>query len=410
MVRWGLFILFAIIAEWYPFQAVRTSFGNKWINWGYLLVSASGVVFFVLFIAGFDRTQGQTARTLMTLGLFLLIYIPKLVMTVLLFGEDIFRLAAGIYRYFSPSVTSAPFLPGRRKFISQTALALGAVPFASIVYGILKGRYNYKVIRQRLYFEDLPREFDGFTVLQISDVHSGSFDNPGKIRYGIDLINEQQFDLFVFTGDIVNTRATEMDGWIEMFTDINTPAFGKFSILGNHDYGGYVEWPSETAKQSNFEAIKAIHPKVGFNLLLNENVKLRKGGAEISLIGTENWGKGFKQVGDLKKASRGIKKEEFKILLSHDPSHWDAEVQDNPLNYQLTLSGHTHGMQFGIEIPGFLKWSPAQYVYRQWAGMYENLGRYLYVNRGFGYHAYPGRVGIWPEITLIELRKKITER
>src|SRR5690606_13451690 len=218
---------------------------------------------------------------------------------------------------------------------------------------------------------------------------------------------EQDFDLFVFTGDLVNTHGSEMDNWVELFSLIKQPEFGKYSVLGNHDYGEYVAWPSDRDKVLNFEAIKAIHPKIGFNLLLNENVKLKKGNAELNLIGVENWGKGFKQAGDLKKASEGLSEKDFKILLSHDPSHWDLEVKQHPLNYHLTLSGHTHGMQFGIEIPGVFKWSPVQYVYRYWAGLYENLGRFIYVNRGFGYHAYPGRVGIWPEITLIELKKKV---
>lgn len=407
MIRWLLFFLLAVIVEWYSFLAIRISFENKWVHRGYFAISVLFIIYFILFIIRFDRNEGQTPQTLITLGLLLLVYIPKIVISFFLLGEDIIRLLVGGVQYLPHPKTSDSFLPGRRKFISQVALAISAIPFASIVYGIWKGRYNYKVLKHTLYFDDLPDEFDGFTILQLSDVHSGSFDNPDKVRYGIDLINEQQFDLFVFTGDIVNTRATEMDDYIEMFSDIKTPGFGKYSILGNHDYGGYIEWPSEKAKQDNFEAIKAIHPKIGFKLLLNENVKLRKGNDEISLIGVENWGKGFKQVGNLKKASQGVKKDDFKILLSHDPSHWDVEVQDNPFHYHLTLSGHTHGLQFGIEIPGYLKWSPAQYVYKQWAGMYENLDRYLYVNRGFGYHAYPGRVGIWPEITIIELRKKI---
>jgi len=407
MIRWIFFFLFAALVEWYSFQAVKIAFENKWITRFYLFISTISFIYLVYSFAKFDRSQGQTHQTLVTLGLFLLIYIPKIIITVFLLGEDILRTLIGTYQYFSHTETSSSFFPGRRTFISRAALAVAAIPFASIIYGIWQGRYNYKVIRQKLFFEDLPDEFDGFTILQLSDIHSGSFDNPDKIQHGVDLMNEQEFDLFVFTGDIVNTHATEMDNWMEMFSGIKKPEFGKYSILGNHDYGEYVTWPSENAKQSNFEAIKAIHPKIGFNLLLNQNVKLKKGNSEIALIGVENWGRGFKQVGDLKKATEGIQKEDFKILLSHDPSHWDIEVQDNPLNYHLTLSGHTHGMQFGIEIPGFIKWSPAQYVYKHWAGMYENLGRYLYVNRGFGYHAYPGRVGIWPEITLIELKKKV---
>jgi len=407
MLRWFLFFFFASILEWYSYQAVRTSFDNKWVQRIYLVVSLLAFLFLVYSFMKFDRSNGQNHQTLVTLGLFLLIYIPKLFIAIFLLTEDVFRLFIGAYQYFSHTETSSNFFPSRRKFISRSALALAAIPFSSIIYGIFQGRFNYKVIKQPIFFDDLPDEFDGFTLMQLSDIHSGSFDHPEKIQYGIDLINEQNFDLLVFTGDIVNTHANEMDGWYEMFSKIKNPEFGKYSILGNHDYGEYVDWPSESAKQANFEAIKAIHPKIGFNLLLNENVKLKKGNSELNLIGVENWGRGFKQAGDLKKASEGLTQKDFKILLSHDPSHFDLEVKEHPLNYHLTLSGHTHGMQFGIEIPGVFKWSPVQYVYRYWAGLYENLGRYIYVNRGFGYHAYPGRVGIWPEITLIELKKKV---
>ena len=243
------------------------------------------------------------------------------------------------------------------------------------------------------------------TITQISDVHSGSFDNPEKIEYAIDLVNQQQSDLVLFTGDIVNTHATEMHPWIDTFRKIHTPKFGKYSVLGNHDYGEYVDWPSQSAKEENFQAIKDLYRQIDFKLLLNENVKIKQGDEEIALIGVENWGVKFKQAGDLNKASEGVKKEDFKILMSHDPSHWDAEVQHHENHYHLTLSGHTHGLQFGIEIPGVIRWSPVQYVYKQWAGAYQNLGRYIYVNRGFGFHAYPGRVGIWPEITVIQLKK-----
>jgi predicted MPP superfamily phosphohydrolase len=406
MIRWILFFLFAALVEWYAFQAFKTAFDSKWLLRAYLLVSFLAFVYLVYAFLKFDRSQGQTHQTLVMLGLFLLIYIPKILVTVFLLAEDILRLIVGAYQYFSQTETPGSFLPGRRKFVSRMALALAAVPFTSIIYGIWQGRYNFRVLKNTVYFDDLPEEFDGFTLLQVSDIHSGSFDNPHKIQYGVDLINQQEYDLLLFTGDIVNTHASEMNEWTEMFSQLKNPEFGKYSILGNHDYGEYVSWPSEKLKQENFEAIKAVHPKIGFQLLLNENVKIKKGNSEIVLIGIENWGRGFKKAGDLQKASENVDKESFKILMSHDPSHWDLEVQNHPLNYQLTLSGHTHGMQFGIEIPGVVKWSPVQYVYKHWAGLYENSGRYLYVNRGFGYHAYPGRVGIWPEITLIELRRK----
>lgn len=406
-MRWLILVVFAIIVEWYAYQAVRTAFDNKWIQRIYLLFSFIALAYIVYSFTKFDRNTGQNAQTMFTLGLFLLIYVPKLLISIFLLGEDILRLFVGTYQHLTQSKPSETFLPERRKFLSTLALGIAAIPFASIIYGIFQGRYNYKVIKQQVFFDDLPEEFDGFTLMQLSDIHSGSFDNPEKIGYGIDLINEQDFDLFVFTGDLVNTHGSEMDNWVELFSLIKKPEFGKYSVLGNHDYGEYVTWPSDRDKILNFDYIKGIHPKIGFNLLLNQNVKLKKGNSEISLIGVENWGKGFKQAGDLNKASEGLKKEDFKVLLSHDPSHWDLEVKDHPLNYHLTLSGHTHGMQFGIEIPGVFKWSPVQYVYRYWAGLYENASRYIYVNRGFGYHAYPGRVGIWPEITLIELKKKV---
>lgn len=406
-MRWLIFLVFAVIVEWYSFQAVRTAFDNKWIQRIYLLFSFLALAYIVYSFTKFDRNVGQNANTLFTLGLALLIYVPKLLISIFLLAEDFLRIFVGIYQYLTQTKPSESFLPERRKFLSTLALGIAAIPFTSIIYGIFQGRYNYRVIKQKVFFDDLPEEFDGFTLMQLSDIHSGSFDNPEKIKYGIDLINEQDFDLFVFTGDLVNTHGTEMDNWVELFSMIKQPKFGKYSVLGNHDYGEYVTWPSDRDKILNFDYIKGIHPKIGFNLLLNQNVKIKKGNAEISLIGVENWGKGFKKAGDLKKASEGLNKEDFKILLSHDPSHWDLEVKDHPLNYHLTLSGHTHGMQFGIEIPGVFKWSPAQYVYRFWAGLYENASRYIYVNRGFGYHAYPGRVGIWPEITLIELKKKV---
>ncbi len=210
--------------------------------------------------------------------------------------------------------------------------------------------------------------------------------------------------MILFTGDIVNNTADEMNDWIPYFKKLKAKD-GKYSVLGNHDYGEYARWKTTEEKRQNFQEIKDIHPKIGFNLMLNESVYIEKGTDKIALIGVENWGTRFKKAGDLKKASEKINNKDFKILMSHDPSHWDAEVKESDTNYHLTLSGHTHGMQFGIEIPG-LKWSPVQYVYKQWAGIYESLGRYINVNRGFGFLAFPGRVGIWPEITVITLKKQ----
>jgi len=405
MIRWIIFIVLITIIEFYAFQAFRTVTKIKWILYLYQLISLAVILFIAYQFTQFDRSVGQTKMTLLTLGLLLLVLVPKVILTFFLMLEDIFRLFAGSVTYFMGDNNNGDFFPERRKFVSQIAMGIAAVPFMGLVYGMTKGKYNYKVIRQTLFFPDLPDAFDGFTITQISDVHSGSFDDPEKIEYAIDLINQQKTDMMLFTGDIVNTHAKEMHPWLDTFNRIDKHEYGKFSVLGNHDYGEYVSWPSQKAKDDNFQGIKDLYGQIGFNLLLNENVKIKKGNDEIALVGVENWGHNFKQAGDINKAAENLKPEDFKILMSHDPSHWEYEVKKHPKNFHLTLSGHTHGFQFGIEIPGVIKWSPVQYVYKQWAGLYNEFGRYVYVNRGFGFHAYPGRVGIWPEITVFELKK-----
>ena len=401
-----LIILFVIIAivELYSFQVIKTVSKSKWILIVYAVISVAAIVFITYELMKFDRSVGQTKTTLITLGLLLLVLLPKLVLTFVLLLEDVTRILIGTVTHFMGH-NSDSFLPERRKFVSQVAIGLAAVPFLSLIYGMTIGKYNYKVIRQTLFFPDLPDAFDGFKITQISDIHSGSFDDENKIRYAIDLINEQESDLLLFTGDIVNAKADEMHPWIDIFKGINKHEYGKYSVLGNHDYGAYLDWKSEKAKAENFVAIKDLHRQIDFKLMLNENVKIKKGKDEIALIGVENWGKHFGEFGDIDKASENVTATDFKILMSHDPSHWEYIVKQHPKNIQLTLSGHTHGMQFGIEIPGYFKWSLAKYIYKQWAGLYEEFGRYVYVNRGFGFHAYPGRVGIMPEITVFELKK-----
>ena len=401
-----LLILFVIIAivELYAFQVIKTVTKSKWILIVYAVISVAAIVFITYELMKFDRSVGQTKTTLITLGLLLLVLLPKLVLTFVLLLEDVARILIGTVTHFMGH-NSDSFLPERRKFVSQVAIGLAAVPFLSLIYGMTIGKYNYKVIRQTLFFPDLPDAFEGFKITQISDIHSGSFDDENKIRYAIDLINEQESDLLLFTGDIVNAKADEMHPWIDIFKGIKKHEYGKYSILGNHDYGAYLDWKSEKAKAENFVAIKDLHREIDFKLMLNENVKIKKGKDEIALIGVENWGKHFGEFGDIDKASENVTATDFKILMSHDPSHWEYIVKQHPKNIQLTLSGHTHGMQFGIEIPGYFKWSLAKYIYKQWAGLYEEFGRYVYVNRGFGFHAYPGRVGIMPEITVFELKK-----
>jgi predicted MPP superfamily phosphohydrolase len=406
MPRWifPLIILTVVIVlvEIYTFQAFKTVSKSKIVRYSFLLLSVAVYINFFITILTYSRSDGQTPQFQMAMGLLLTISIPKLVVIMLLFGEDFYRWILKLISAISNGETKS--LVGRRKFISQLALGLAAIPFTAFIYGIIQGKYNYKVIKHQLIFDDLPEAFDGYTITQISDIHSGSFTNKEKIQYGVDLINEQKSDLMLFTGDIVNNKADEMNDWIAIFSQLEAKE-GKYSILGNHDYGDYMDWKNPEDKVKNFQDVKEVHKKIGFDLLLDEHRYLEKDGQKIALLGVENWGKGFNQAGDLQRASANIKKEDFKILMSHDPSHWEYKVKQDDFNYQLTLSGHTHGLQMGIEIPGWFKWSPSKYVYKQWAGLYQEFGRYINVNRGFGYHAFPGRVGIWPEITVIELKK-----
>lgn len=406
MIRWIIFILIIAIIDFYAFQTLRTLTKSNWwyaIYWAFTIAIIGN---FIYQFYGFNRSDGFSHSNSYAIGFLVAMIVPKFILVLAMLGEDIFRVPQAIYSYFTQNNNlEGDHFPERRKFVSQIALGLAAIPFASIIYGIYRGKYNFKVLNYTLYFEDLPDAFDGYKLTQISDVHSGSFDNIDKVEYAIDLINEQQSDVILFTGDMVNNKATEMEPYIDIFKKLKAKD-GLYSVLGNHDYGDYIKWNSEADKKQNLEDLKLLQKDIGFNLLLNENRFIVKDGQRIAIVGVENWGKGgFKKAGDLKKASSQIDKDDFKILLSHDPSHWGAEVVKDAYHYHLTLSGHTHGMQFGIEIPGWFKWSPVKWRYKHWAGIYKELGQYINVNRGFGYLAFPGRVGIWPEITVIELKK-----
>lgn len=402
MLRWIIFIAILLVIDIYAFQSLKTLVRYKWVHLIYWLLSISVVINFMYQLNTFDRSSGMSQSLMLGFGLLILSIAPKIIALLLMLGEDMYRLGNLGVNYFS---TKAVYLPERRTFISKLALAAAAIPFASVIYGMSRGKYNYQVVKHTLFFDDLPEAFDGFKLTHISDVHSGSFDNEEKIASGMELINAQESDVILFTGDIVNNVAREMDPWIPHFRSLKA-THGKYAVLGNHDYGEYVRFDTEEEKEQNFQAIKDIHPKIGFKLLLNDSVYLERGEDKIALVGVENWGTRFKKAGDLNKASAKVQKDDFKILMSHDPSHWEQEVKAHDQKYHLTLSGHTHGMQFGIEIPG-IKWSPVQYVYKYWAGIYEELGRYINVNRGFGFLAFPGRVGIWPEISVITLKRKV---
>jgi predicted MPP superfamily phosphohydrolase len=342
------------------------------------------------------------------LSLFLTFFFTKIFFVVILFLGDTGRFLYGIGDHIiNPgSKTGEPFFPARRKFISEAAILVAAVPFTGFFYAMLKGKYDFKLHKQTVYFDDLPDAFDGFTITQVSDIHSGSFDNTDAVQRGIDMAKAQKSDLFVFTGDLVNNAAWEIEPYIERFSQLKAP-YGQYSILGNHDYGDYIKWDSEAEKTANLEHLKEQHQKLGYRLLLDENVLIEKGGQKISLIGVQNWGRGFIQIGDLDKAMKGVDKDAFKILLSHDPTHWEEKVRYDPTKIHLTLAGHTHGAQFGVEAAG-LRWSPVQYRYFDWAGSAEQNGRQLYVNRGFGFLAFSGRLGIWPEVTVITLKKRVS--
>ncbi len=290
----------------------------------------------------------------------------------------------------------------RSTFLSWLGVGLSSTLFLSLLYGF-SNKYNYKLIKKKIALKGLPLAFKGFKIIHISDIHSGSLKDKVAVLKGIELIEKQNADLVLFTGDLVNDRASEMHDWMDVFSKIKAP-YGVFSTLGNHDYGDYVKWDTVQEKRQNLETLKKVHHDLGWRLLMNENTSVEKNGEKIKIVGIENWGAKarFPKYGKMDLAMQGVSKEDIVILMSHDPSHWEAEVIPKYSNIQLTLSGHTHGMQFGLENPYF-KWSPVQWVYKQWAGIYNNKDQQLYVNRGFGFLGYPGRVGILPEITLIEL-------
>jgi predicted MPP superfamily phosphohydrolase len=400
------------LLDWYTFQGVKT-LTRGWksrrlrqvfkVGW---LVMTIGIT--VVLFAGFNsflHPAGMMPFREWVLSLFLTLFITKLFFALVLLIGDIGRLFyAAISRIARPSRPAGePFLPARRRFISELGVLVAAAPFSAFAYAMLKGKYDFRLHKVTLHFKDLPEAFDEFTITQISDIHSGSFDNSAAVQRGIDMALAQNSDLFVFTGDLVNNMAWEIEPYIERFRSLKAP-YGQFSILGNHDYGDYIQWDSLEEKAANLQKLKEHHRDLGYRLLLDEHVLLEKGGQRIALVGVQNWGRGFIQIGDLDKALHGLDEDVFKICLSHDPTHWEEKIRFHPTRIDLTLSGHTHGAQLGVESDR-LRWSPVQYRYLDWAGLANEKDRYLYVNRGFGFLAFSGRLGIWPEITVITLKK-----
>lgn len=396
------FLLIAAIflfLEVYIFQAIRTLTDNFWVRLGYIVLSLAVYGVFAYEVSHFQRSDRSTVRAQITISLFLIFILPKIFIVLFLLVDDIFRTGGYLVGLTRPTEN---FFPERRKFLSLMGLGLGGVLSALFIDGITFGKYRHKVRRVKVKFANLPEIFKGYKIIQISDVHSGSFSDPSKLQHAIDLINEQNPDLVLFTGDMVNNVADEFKPFIPLFSKIKAKD-GKFAVLGNHDYGDYVKWNSKDEQNKNLETLIDYQRKAGFDMLRNENRIIEKDGEKIYILGVENWGlKPFPQYGDIDKALENVPQDATKILMSHDPTHFDYVVKKHPKDIHLTLSGHTHGMQFGLDLKN-IKWSPVQYRYPKWADLYESEGKMLYVNRGFGVLGYPGRVGVLPEITLFEL-------
>jgi len=404
-------IVFILALDLYTYKGLKlltSGIAQAWIktfiHTGYWLVTASLIVAVIWLTTNFASIQlTRDYKVFFTLaGIMMLLLAPKLIFITFHLLDDLYYLAV---KYFNmpgkTNVAEASKNITRAKFLTQTGLVLAAIPFVGMVYGMVKGRFDFRILKHKIPFSNLPSAFNGLKIVHISDAHLGSFyNNYDDVAKGFELINSLEPDLIFFTGDMVNNYADEVEGWQPHFQQLKAK-YGKYSILGNHDYGDYVSWESAEVKKQNLSKLIDYHREMGFNILLNQNDTIEIEGQKISVIGVENWGKGgFSKYGDLAKAKNGSAAP-FTILLSHDPSHWEEEVLKHT-NIDLTLSGHTHGMQFGIEIPG-IKWSPVQYRYPRWGGLYTEGKQHLYVNRGFGYIGFPGRVGIPPEITFLEL-------
>jgi uncharacterized protein len=383
----AIFILFYFLLHWYVRSGLHVYSDEPLLELSFWLV-ISWITLSLIYAIKRIQSSGMDYFFKFSTHAFLILVCIELVFVAVLIPGDIYRF-----------VTQQP----RNLYWVEFASLLAIITLFLFIHGIVKGKYAYRVIKHTLYFDDLPDSFDGFTITQISDVHAGSFNNPKAIQKGIDLINKQQSDLFVFTGDLVNNKASEIAPWLSYFSQIKAP-YGQFSILGNHDYGDYVRWDNQANKSTNLQQLKDYHKALGYRLLLDEHVEIVKNNERIILAGVENWGLGFGERGDLKKALHQVASNNFIILLSHDPSHWEEQVKNYPIKIQLTLSGHTHGMQFGLEALG-IKWSPVKYRYPHWAGIKKDNNRYLNINRGFGFLGFSGRIGIWPEITVVTLKK-----
>jgi predicted MPP superfamily phosphohydrolase len=400
-----VFLIVLIGFEAYVYYGVKSyyskkkSFGRQFVKVSYFLLLTLSTLSFIIIIFWGSGIKNNVLNFF--IAAIFINFTSKLFFVSALLIDDLRRFLIVLKKLLIPKKKGEEKKGiSRSDFLTKMGIAVAAVPALSLPLGMIYGPYNYTIHKKKVKFPNLPKSFSGLKIAQLSDIHVGSFYNKEAVNKGIDLLLAQKPDVIFFTGDIVNDRAIEMDDYYDVFSRLNAP-LGVYSVLGNHDYGDYHQWETEEAKEENFENVKGIHAKLGWRLLLDEHLYLEKGEDKIAVIGIENWGKGFHQEGDMSKAYAGCDAP-FKILLSHDPSHWDEQVRKDFKDVDLTLAGHTHGAQIGIETHGF-KWSPIQLRYDKWAGLYQEDNQYLYVNRGFGFLAYPGRLGIWPEVTILEL-------
>ncbi|MFT5667601.1 MAG: putative MPP superfamily phosphohydrolase [Vicingaceae bacterium] len=407
----AVFSVVFLLVDYYAFQAIKTLAANqsegvrKGIKIIYFTISYLVVLAILIYNFGNPDGIAKHARTALMSFVFINV-LAKLFLGLFVFIDDIQRFFRWIVmKLANPKLEAAEEGISRSKFLATTGLVVAAVPIVSLSWGIISGAHDYRVRRIKLPVKNLPKGLEGLRIGQLSDIHSGSFWNKTAVKGGVQMFADEKVDLAFFTGDLVNNKATEMQEWGSIFSKVNAP-LGVYSVFGNHDYGDYVQWETPAQKQKNLADLATIHKNMGWNLLMNEHKVIEVDGEKLGVIGVENWGAKarFPKYGRLDQAMKGLNESSVNLLLSHDPSHWQAEVLLKHKNIDLTLSGHTHGMQFGVDIPGF-KWSPVQYVYDEWAGLYQSGEQYLYVNRGFGYLGYPGRVGILPEITVITLER-----
>lgn len=407
---WWIIAIIMLLLDFYVYQALKTVTQNATdktrllIHMSYWIVSGITLLLLIAF-PFFQTLQASKIFRNYIFAIFLGLFFAKLIASIFFLTDDLRRGSVFMLSKVLPS-SGAQFMGEgnsipRSMFLSWLGLGFGTTLFGTLLYGF-SNKYNYQVKRIKLSYQNLPAAFKGLKLVHISDIHSGSFQNKAAVNHGIDMILKENADLILFTGDLVNDRATEMHDYMDVFGRLKAP-MGVYSTLGNHDYGDYVAWSSPSEKNQNLEDLKKVHHDLGWRLLMNEHMVFNRGEDQIALLGIENWGaKGrFPKYGKMHEAYPGTENIPFKILMSHDPSHWDAEVKPKYADIDLMLAGHTHGMQFGLENPYF-KWSPVQWMYHQWAGLYEDGKQKLYINRGYGFIGYPGRVGILPEITVIE--------